>query len=168
MELGPVSLTGFPSQFKFDGNIFSLSPRFEYSDCYKILCMAWQLCCHGMCKNLLRSDGQQRIMARGSFHPIWIAGKKPLVKWAPAFHVLKWSHLGLLNMKMSLYQFRISHFESKMVIQLSYFHNGISCSVKTTSLVLVHTCNSRTENQSQTISSSSIQLFHSIHFVKYH
>ena len=121
--------------------------------------------CAKICCDLMASNG---ITARGSFHQIWIAGKKPLVKRAPAFHVLKWSSLGLLNMKMSLYQFRISHFDSKMVIQLSYFHNGNSCSVKTTSLVLVHTCNSRTENQSQTITSSGIKLFHAIHFAKYH
>ena len=52
------SLTVFPSQFKFDGNYVSLSSRFQCSDRYKLLYMARQLCCRGMCKTLLRSDGQ--------------------------------------------------------------------------------------------------------------
>ena len=80
---GPVSLTVFPSQFKFDGNYISLSSRFQYSDRYKILYMARQLCCRGMCKiccDLMASNG---ITARRSFHRIWIAGKKLLVKRAP-------------------------------------------------------------------------------------
>ena len=50
--LGPVSLTVFLSQFKFYGNYVSLSSRFQYSDRYKILYMARQLCCRGMCQNL--------------------------------------------------------------------------------------------------------------------
>ena len=89
--LGPVSLTVFPSQLKFDGNFASPPSRFEYSDRYKILYMAWQLCCRGMCKNLLQSDGQNGITARRSFHRIWIAGKKLLVKWAPVLsRVVSW------------------------------------------------------------------------------
>ena len=66
-NLGPVSLTAFPSQFKFDGNFVSLSSRFWYIDRYKILYMARQLCCRGMCKNLLRSDDQQRNYSKANF-----------------------------------------------------------------------------------------------------
>ena len=46
--------------------------------------MARQLCCRGMCKNLLRSDGRSGITARRSFHRIWIAGKNSLVTRAPS------------------------------------------------------------------------------------
>ena len=56
--LGPISLTFFPSQFKFDGNFVSLSFQFIYSNRYKILYMVRQLSSRGMCKNLLWSDGQ--------------------------------------------------------------------------------------------------------------
>ena len=57
-SLGPASLTVFPSKFKFDGNFVSLSSRFKYSNRYKILYKARQLCCRGMGKTLLWSDGQ--------------------------------------------------------------------------------------------------------------
>ena len=60
VDQGPISLTFFPSQFKFDWNFVSLSSLFLWNDRYKILYIARQLCCRGMCKNLLRSDGQQR------------------------------------------------------------------------------------------------------------
>ena len=65
--LGPCCTNVFPSQFKFDGNFVSLSPRLSFSDCYKILYMVRQLCCRGMCKNLLRSDGQQQNYSKGKF-----------------------------------------------------------------------------------------------------
>ena len=58
-DQGPISLTFFPSQFIFDGNFVSLLPWFSQSYHYKILYMAQQLCCRGMCKNLLRYYGQQ-------------------------------------------------------------------------------------------------------------
>ena len=61
------SLTVFPSQFKFDGNFVSLSPRFKYSARYKILYMTRQLCCRVMCKKWLRSDGQQRNHSKAKF-----------------------------------------------------------------------------------------------------
>ena len=87
IDLGPVSLTVSPSQFKFDGNSISLSPRFLYSDCYKILYMARQLCCRGMCKILLRSDGQQRNYGKAKFPSNLNCGQKnvsetgPCIKW---------------------------------------------------------------------------------------
>ena len=40
--LGPILLTVFSSQFKFDGNFVPVSPRFKYSDHNKMLYMAWQ------------------------------------------------------------------------------------------------------------------------------
>ena len=64
--LGPISLF-FTSQFKFDGNFVSFSPRFQYSDHNKILYLARQLCYRGMCKNLLWSDGQQGIYSKAKF-----------------------------------------------------------------------------------------------------
>ena len=76
IEQGPISLTVFPSQFKFNGNFVALSPRFWYSDRYKILYMAWQLCCHGMCKTLLRSDGQQRNYSQAKFPSNFNCGQK--------------------------------------------------------------------------------------------
>ena len=52
------------SQFKFDGNCVLLSPQ---SDRNKILCMAWQLCCRGMYKILLRSDSLLLNYSKGNF-----------------------------------------------------------------------------------------------------
>ena len=86
--LGPVSLTVFPSQFQFDGNFVSLSSRFWYSDRYKILYMARQLCCRGMCKNLLRSDSQQRNYSKAKFPSNWNCGQKIVSETGP-WHVLK-------------------------------------------------------------------------------
>ena len=57
-NLGSVSLTVFPSQFKFDGNFVSPSHRLKHRDRYKILYMARQLCCRGMCKNLCAMASQ--------------------------------------------------------------------------------------------------------------
>ena len=34
--MGPVSLKIFPTEFKFDGNLILLSPKFEQSDCHNI------------------------------------------------------------------------------------------------------------------------------------
>ena len=78
------TLTGFPSQFKFDGNFDSLSRRFWYSDRYKLLYMARQLCCAvvacaKICCDLMAGNG---ITARQSFHRIWISGKKSVLKRA--------------------------------------------------------------------------------------
>ena len=80
----PVSLTVFPSQFKFDGNLFHshidsntvIATKFctWHDSCAVVACAT--LCC-----DLMASNG---VMARRSFHRIWIAGKKPLVKQAPA------------------------------------------------------------------------------------
>ena len=89
---GPISLTLFPSRFKFDGTFVSLYPRFWYSDRYKLLYMARQLSCHGICKNLLQSDGQQRNYSKANFHRIWISDKKSLLKRASGWALL--SHWG--------------------------------------------------------------------------
>ena len=65
--LGPHFTNGFPSQFRLDRNFVLLSPRLSQSDRYKILCMALQLCCRGVCKiccDLMASCG---ITARGSW-----------------------------------------------------------------------------------------------------
>ena len=78
-KLGPVSLT----QFKFGGNFISLSPRFQDSDRYKILYMARQPCCRGMCKNLLRSDSQQRSYGKAKFPSNLNCGKKSVSETGP-------------------------------------------------------------------------------------
>ena len=104
-RLGPVSLTVFPSQFKFDGNFVSLSPRLHYRDRYKILYMARQLCCRGMCKNLLRSDGQQRSYGKAKFPSYLNCGLKTVSEtgpWSPGLvligfifihdDVIKWKY----------------------------------------------------------------------------
>ena len=84
--LGPVSLTFFPSHFQFDGNFVSLSSRFWCSDRYKILYMARQLCCRGMCKNLLRSDSQQRNYSKAKFPSNWNCGQKIVSETGPWGH----------------------------------------------------------------------------------
>ena len=83
LVLGPISLTVFPSQFKFDGNFVLLSSKFQYSDRYKILYMARQLCCRGMCKNLLRSDGQQRNYSKAKFSSNVNCGQKIVSETGP-------------------------------------------------------------------------------------
>ena len=80
---GPVSLTVFPSQSKVDVNFVLLSHRLHYRDRYKILCMARQLCCRGMCKNLLRSDGQQRSYGKAKFPSYLNCGQKTVSETGP-------------------------------------------------------------------------------------
>ena len=62
---GPVSLTFSPSQFKFVWKFWFTLTSILLHDRYNILYLAWKLCCRGMCKNLLRSDGQQRYYKHG-------------------------------------------------------------------------------------------------------
>ena len=83
MVLGPVSLKVFPSQFKFDGNSISPWHRFHYGDRYKILYMARQLSCRGMCKNLLRSDRQQRNYGKAKFPSNLYCGLKNVCETGP-------------------------------------------------------------------------------------
>ena len=66
----------FPSQFKCNANFILLLPP------YKHLCMEWQLCCHGICKNCCDLVDSNEITARQNFHEIWILSKKWSVKWA--------------------------------------------------------------------------------------
>ena len=61
----------------------SLSSRFWYSDRYKILHMARQLCCRGMYKNLLRSDGQQRNYSKAKFASDLNCGQKIVSETGP-------------------------------------------------------------------------------------
>ena len=49
----------FPSHFKCNGNLILLSSKLKWSDRYKILHIAWQLCCRRMCTIVLRYDHQQ-------------------------------------------------------------------------------------------------------------
>ena len=80
---GAISLTIFPSQFKFDGNLFHshldsntvIATKFctWHDSCAVVACA--KICC-----DLMASNG---VMARPSFHRIQIAGKKTLVKGAP-------------------------------------------------------------------------------------
>ena len=86
VDQGPVSLTVFPSQSKFDGNFVLLSHRLHYRDRYKILCMARQLCCRGMCKNLLRSDGQQRSYGKAKFPSYLNCGQKTVSETGPSLN----------------------------------------------------------------------------------
>ena len=41
--------------------------RFRFWDCYKILYMPWQLCCHGMCKIVLQSGSQYLNFSKAKF-----------------------------------------------------------------------------------------------------
>ena len=81
---GPVSLGGFPSQFKFDGisfyyhlnsNAVIATQIFTWHDSHFVVACA-TICCDLMAKN--------GIAGRLSFHRIWIVSKKSLVKRAPA------------------------------------------------------------------------------------
>ena len=55
--------------------------------------MARQLCCRGMCKNCCDLIAGNGVMAKRSFHRIWIAGKKLLVKRAPDYSSFRCYHL---------------------------------------------------------------------------
>ena len=83
LDQGPVSLTVFPSQFKFDGNSFH--SHLNSNTVIAIKYCSWHdscavVACAKICCDLIASNG---ITARRSFHRIWIAGKKSLVKRAP-------------------------------------------------------------------------------------
>ena len=52
--------------------------------------MARQLCCRGMCKNLSRSDGQQRNYSKAKFASNLNYGQNSLVKRAPGHHWFKY------------------------------------------------------------------------------
>ena len=64
---GPRFTNSFSIAIQIDGNFVSLSSRLLYSDPYKIFYKARQLCCRGTCKNLLRSDGEQRNYSKANF-----------------------------------------------------------------------------------------------------
>ena len=115
---GPVSLTVFPSQFKFDGNFVSISPRLHYRDRYKILYMARQLCCRGMCKNLLRSDGQQRSYGKAKFPSCLNCGLKTVSETGPSLLL----HLPQLSRDTIFEHFRIDYC-NVMVIYIALVHN---------------------------------------------
>ena len=89
MVKGHVPLPVFLSQFKFHGNFGSVSPRFWYSDRYKILYMAQQPCCRGVCKNLLRSNGQQRNCNKAKFASNFNCGQKIVSETGPR---MGWEH----------------------------------------------------------------------------
>ena len=76
-----ISLTVFPSQFKFDEKFDSLSHRF--SDCYETVALSWH--CRGMCTNMLWSDGGPRNNSKRKFPSNVNYGlKNTLVKRAQA------------------------------------------------------------------------------------
>ena len=83
IDLVPVSLTVFPSQFKFMEISFH-SHLNSYTWIAKKFCTWHDSCtvvaCAKICCDLIVSNG---ITVRQSFHLIWIVGKKSLVKRAP-------------------------------------------------------------------------------------
>ena len=62
----------------------------SYSHCYKILYMARQLCCHGMCKNSLQFDGQQRNYTKVKFPLNSNCGQKIISKMGPRVIIDPW------------------------------------------------------------------------------
>ena len=56
----------------------------------KKLYIVRQLCCRGMCRNLSRSDGQQRNNSKAKFPSNLNYGQKSLVKRAPGHHWFKY------------------------------------------------------------------------------
>ena len=57
----------------------------KYSNRNKILYMAWQLCCRGMCKKFLRSNGQQRNYSMANFPLNLNCGQKIVSETGPSF-----------------------------------------------------------------------------------
>ena len=82
-DQGPISLRVFPSQFKFNRNFVLLSPRFQQSDCYKILYITQKHCFRGMCKNLLRSDGKQWNYSEAKFPSNGSCEQKVIIETGP-------------------------------------------------------------------------------------
>ena len=94
-NLGPVSLTVFPSQFKFDGNFFH--SHHDYITVIATNFCTWHdscavVACAKHCCDLMAING---ITARQSFHGIWIAGKRSLVERAPGWKMTWMSRLGI-------------------------------------------------------------------------
>ena len=87
VDMTPISLTVFTTQIKFDAKFNSLSSKFYFNNCNKILHMSQQQCCRGMCKKLLQFDGQKLKYSKLNFHQMWIVHQILLVKWA---HSIKW------------------------------------------------------------------------------
>ena len=56
---GSLSIIILISQFDFDTNFNLLLIAFQLSECNKFLVMPQQLCCHGMCNNLLQSNDKE-------------------------------------------------------------------------------------------------------------
>ena len=66
--LSPISLIIFTSQFRFDENLFLLLTQFWQSIHYKILYMAQQLCCHGLCKHMWQLQQNKLFIEFG----VWV------------------------------------------------------------------------------------------------
>ena len=66
------------------------------------------------------------------------------IQWAVMLYWLSYIHYMYsgpqFNIKMTSYQYRKSHCGDKMILRLSYLHNGISYTGKTTSLYLSLLC----------------------------
>ena len=99
-DQGPISLTVFHSNSNSMEILFN-----SYHDCLPVI--ATKFCtrhdsCRDMCKNLLRSDGQQRNHSRAKFPSNFqIAGKTSLVKRAHC--LISNSTLYVAHWKLSLY-----------------------------------------------------------------
>ena len=117
--LGPVSLTVFPSQFKFDGNFVSISPRLHNRDRYKILYMARQLCCRGMCKNLLRSDGQQRSYGKAKFPSYLNCGQKTVSETGPGSNLVQTLDIFIASQTCSWFEYAFCRLSSSHITELA-------------------------------------------------
>ena len=58
-----------------------------------MLNMTQQLCCRSICTICRYQLTNNRVLAKGIFHQIWIAMEKALVKWVHAFY---WNFRGHL------------------------------------------------------------------------
>ena len=102
--------------------------------------------CAKICCDLMASNG---VTARRTFHRIWIAGIKMLVKQAPGSR---------FNIKMTSYRYRKSHCGDKTILRPSYLHNGISYTGKTTSLYWIRPLVSSSHNSHTGLSLSEIMI----------
>ena len=125
----------FPSYFKFDGNFVSLSPRLLYHDSYKMLYMARQLCCRGMCKNLLRSGGQPRNYGNTKFPPNLNCGQKNISETGPRTTVVL-QGLRFNRLPLASFTKEVKLWSSKCPLLI----NGRLANRRLTSLVKEATC----------------------------
>ena len=115
--------SGLPGSGAHFTNVFSIAFQIRWKLCFtltsilkqwslQILYMARQLCCRGMCKNLLRSDGQQRRHGKAKFPSNLIYGQKTVshglsnMPCGPMVFT-RWQFSSLYSLPLCIYKYSV-------------------------------------------------------------